>query len=160
MIILCSSYSSSSSSDATTFTIYASSAPCSPNGFRITSPSSEQNPWYMVGVTDKQAASTERIEYVYGYSRREKRLPSGGWFALNCQGFLVTGKGAVFALHYKDLEAKKTEPLVAGNPAIMNGSIFGIKHGDVIVSCYLPSIFSKKHAIKSLHFTTIQIFGH
>jgi endoglucanase Acf2 len=123
MFFIHASYSTPLPSDATTFTLYDSGASCSTNGFRVTSPSSEQYPNYMVAVDDTLAADTGAIYYVLGHSVKESRLPSCAWFALNCQGFLVTGQGGVFGLLLNAQDYPPGNALMAGNPAVMNGSI-------------------------------------
>jgi hypothetical protein len=71
----------------------------------------------MVGVSNSQAANTKEPFYVQGYPNQENKLPSGAWFALNCQGFLVTGQEAAFAFM-----TNGGSMLIAGNPAVINGS--------------------------------------
>ncbi len=97
----------------------------------------------MVAVDDSGAASKQHVWYVQGVSTKENKLASGGWFALNCQGFLVTGQGGAFAIF-----DGQGNTLVAGNPAVLNGSIKTsyIKAGTIVVSCYLPPLLSEKNA--------------
>jgi hypothetical protein len=106
----------------------------------------------MSAITDKQAASTDSVWYVEPFSRRQNRLPSGGWFALNCQGFLVTGQGGAFAIF-----DGQGNPLVAGTPAVLNGSIKTsyIKTGTIVVSCYLPPLLSEKNASEAYNNTNL-----
>jgi hypothetical protein len=149
MLLVCSSYLTTSLTYTTTFTIYASSEPCSPNGFRVSSPSGK-NLQYMIAVDDAGAIDTQNIWTVVGWGG--KNLPSGGWFALDCQGYLVTGKGAVFGLR-----VSSGNFLIAGNPAVINGSYTGMKLGDIIVSEAQQSFREKKTRQLLI---TMQIFGY